>query len=110
MTASDGPIRTLTRRQAEIAHGIGRNLSYREIGDELGLREQSVRGYVKAMALIFDSRDAFPPRQRIFVWVKRLEWDCKRSMSVEDLVICSTDARKRYTDALHAAGVAGEGP
>jgi hypothetical protein len=104
---TDGPIRALTRRQAEIAHGIGRNLSYREIGCELGLREQTISGYVKAMALIFDSSDAFPPRQRIFVWVKRLEWDCKRKLSVDELIIHSADARKRYMDSLHGAGVAG---
>lgn len=104
----DGPIRALTCRQAQIAHGIGRNLSYREIGAELRLSEQTVASYVKQMALIFDSADAFPPRQRIFVWVKRLEWDCKRSMSPEELMTHSGDARRRYMEGLHGAGVAAE--
>lgn len=103
---SDGPIRALTRRQAEIAHGIGRGLSYREIGTELQLREQTIAGYVKSMALIFDSIEDFPPRQRIFVWVKKLEWECQHSLSVEELMIHSSDARKRYMDSLHGAGVA----
>lgn len=103
---TDGPIRALTQRQAEIAHGIGRGLSYREIGDELRLREQTISGYVKAMALIFDSKEDVPPRMRIFLWLKRLEWDCRHPLSVEDLLRHSAESRKRYMDSLHGAGVA----
>lgn len=99
------PIREFTKRQAEIAHGILRNLSYEEIGHELGIEGSTVRQRVKEMALIFDtdSQIAFPPRTRIFVWTKQLEWRLERQPTVADILCASRESGQRFTDALHAS-------
>ena len=97
------PIREFTQRQAEIVHGIMRGCSYEEIGKELGIEGSTVRQRVKELALIFDtdSQDAFPPRTRLFVWAKQLEWRLEKVPSVEDIRCASREAQRRYTAALH---------
>jgi len=72
---NDGPNRPLTARQRDIAEGIGRGLSYKEIACAYGGTEQSIRQRVKEMALLFPNPDDLPPRFLIYVWVKKCEWD-----------------------------------
>lgn len=76
---SNGPIRPLTKRQRQIADGIGRGLSYAQIGAEIGLGASTVKQYVHTMALLFNDAPDLPPRWRIFMWVKQCEWEAQHA-------------------------------
>lgn len=78
MTAA-GARRPFTGQEEKIAelivtriveNGEQRGLSYAEIGHELGLRTNTVRAYVRAMAETIEGLDALPPRTRIYLAVK----------------------------------------
>lgn len=74
MTARpDGPLRPLTRRQQQIADGIGRGLTNKQIAAELAVSVGTVKSMIAAMALLFDGGD-LPARQRIFLWVRYEQW------------------------------------
>lgn len=54
--------------------GIARNLTYAEIGAELGCAEATVRSHVRAIALILDEPRELAPRWRIYMYMKHREW------------------------------------
>lgn len=99
----DGPLRRLTPRQAQIAHAIGRGLSYAAIAAELrsakgrALSQLTIAAGVKGMALLFDEEE-IDPKQRVFLWVKRLEWDLGHPPSIEDVLQASvaSESRRRH--------------
>lgn len=62
----------------KIARGIDRELSYREIGAELGITEHTVRAHVKQMALILDEPRELPPRWRILFWLRYSRYEADR--------------------------------
>jgi hypothetical protein len=78
-----GPLRPFTKRQDEIAEGIRRGLSYKQIAAQLvneetgriGISPHTVAAQVKMMALLFDAFAAdgelgqhLPPRTVILVY------------------------------------------
>lgn len=87
--------RLLTPQQAQIALLIAdpRSLSYEQIGKELSprLTKRTVKAYVRQMSELFDvdSRQAFPPREHILVWVRQLWWELKRAPTIEEIITAS---------------------
>ena len=50
-----GPIHPFTPRQEQIADGIRRGLTYKQIGRERGISPHTVAAHVKMMAVLFDA-------------------------------------------------------
>lgn len=67
-----GPHRPFTARQNQIADGILRGLSYKQIGHELAISEHTVAAHVRMMAMLFDASgdlgEQLPPRTVILVY------------------------------------------
>lgn len=68
------PIRPFSPMQLKIADGIHRELSYKEIGAELGLTPNTVRQYVRDMSMLLDEPRELPPRWRILFWRRFKQW------------------------------------
>lgn len=87
------PIRRLTPQQARIAQLIADPawLGYAEIGARMQppLSERTVTAYVKEMELVFESAGNYPPRLKILLWVKQLEWNSGHTPRVEELIEAS---------------------
>lgn len=67
-----GPIRRFTPRQEQIADGILRGLTYKQIGSELAISPHTVASHVKMMAMLFDAcgelGEQLPPRTVVLVY------------------------------------------
>lgn len=91
----NGP-RCFTPRQARIVELIGdkRNLSYRQIGALLEPKtsEKGVKATVRDLSIAFfdgDTREAYPPRVQILVWIRHLAWELKRSPTLAEIIHAS---------------------
>lgn len=69
------PIRPLTGRQRAVVDGIRRELSYQEIAEELDISVHTVRFHVREVANMLEEPVELPPRWRIFMYAKQLEWE-----------------------------------
>lgn len=63
-----GPIRPLTARQAEVVDALVRGLSYRAIGDELGMAERTAEAHVHAIAMLLPNPHGLPARALVERW------------------------------------------
>lgn len=71
-----------SKREREIMHAIGRELSYREIGLELHLSEHTVRAHVRTIALKIDEFAELPPRWRILALVRYTDWEQRHAATL----------------------------
>jgi DNA-binding NarL/FixJ family response regulator len=72
------PIRPLTAQQRKVVDGIRRELAYAEIAQELGISVHTVRFHVREIANMLAEPDELPPRWRILMYAKQLEWEAQR--------------------------------
>ncbi len=67
------PIREPTPRQLAVAELLYRNLTYREIGETLGIAEATVSDHVEKFAMLFpayhESEGRLTPWQIVFAWM-----------------------------------------
>lgn len=72
-------LRPFTPTQQKIAALIARNLSYKEIGRQLGgRRPRTIRGHVESMAMMIDGMDDdLEPRIKVYLYVKHGQWEAE---------------------------------
>lgn len=63
-----------TARQTQVMSGVGRGLSYKEIGLELNMSHHTVRTTVNTIALQIDEFPELPPRWRVWAYIKARQW------------------------------------
>lgn len=73
-----------TNRQNQVVNGINRELSYAQIGAELGISENTVRAHVNAMAEKIKEPHELPPRWRILFWIRSRLWESARARLAKD--------------------------
>ncbi len=79
-----GPVRILSPRKQQIADGIGRGLTNREIAAELSallgkpIALNTVRSHIRSMAYLFDEPPELPVRARILLWLRQAAWAQER--------------------------------
>lgn len=85
--ATLGPVRKLSTRKRQIAEGVARGLTNREIATELSallgkpIALNTVRSHIRSMAYIFDEPPELPVRGRILLWLRQAEWAQDREIS-----------------------------
>lgn len=63
----------LTERECQVAAGVGRNLSYAQIGERLGIAEATVRTHVRSIARRLEVPKGVErppePKMAVYSWV-----------------------------------------
>lgn len=78
--ATLGPVRKLSPRKRQIAEGVARGLTNREIAQELSrllgkpIALSTVRSHIRSMSYVFDDPPELSVRQRILLWLRQAEW------------------------------------
>ncbi|HEY9515083.1 MAG TPA: LuxR C-terminal-related transcriptional regulator [Gemmatimonadaceae bacterium] len=68
LESGSGPVRPLTARQVEVVRALARGLSYRGVGEELGMAESTVRAHVNAVAMLLPNPAELPAGSLVKLW------------------------------------------
>lgn len=93
-----GPIRSLTVQQERVVDAIRRGKTYAEIGMELGIGRETVKGHVAAIMNVLPNPDQLEPRDCIFLWSWWRAWTGALEVREAIMQRMEDEARERATN------------